>query len=240
MPTDPRETSCLFVRNGRNALTIDAGTGFRRLVTDPELLDGIDRLAIVLTHFHLDHTIGLAYLPGLEVPVELWAPGRAVNGTPALDLVRRLLDPPFLLKEPEDLWKHVEEVRELETPETSIGPFDVGVRVQSKHAAPTLALRFGDAFAYCTDTARDEANIEFVRGARVLFHEAFFSDDTTDDDGHTAAGDAARVAAAAGVERLVLVHVNPTERSDDDLLRAARRHFPATELGRDGLALDLS
>jgi hypothetical protein len=27
----------------------------RRLITAPELLDGVERIDIVLTHFHLDH-----------------------------------------------------------------------------------------------------------------------------------------------------------------------------------------
>ena len=239
MPTDDRETACALLRDGGAALAIDAGTGLRRLVTEPELLDGVARLDVVLTHFHLDHTIGLAYLPGIDLSVEVWAAGRALAGTPAVELVHRLLDPPFLLPTPGHLEKTVARVHELEPDRTRIGRFDVEARVQPKHPSPTLALRVDGVLAYCTDTAYDEENVEFVRGAQVLVHEAFHAGETTDDEGHTAAGEAARLAAAAGVERLVLIHPGPTVGSDEERLAAARRSFPATDVGRDGMVIAL-
>jgi ribonuclease BN (tRNA processing enzyme) len=61
--------------------------------------------------------------------------------------------------------------------------------------------------------------------------------DTTDDPIHSAAGEAARVAAAAGAERLVLCHVNPTPGSEDGLVEAARAHFEAAEVAEDGMTL---
>ena len=239
MPTETRETGCALLRNGERALTIDAGTGLRRLVTDPGLLEGVTQLDIVLTHFHLDHVVGLSYLPGFSLPVEVWAAARAALGTPAEDLVHRLLDPPFLLGSPAELAETIARVHELEPGETSIGPFRVETRIQPKHASPTIAYRIDGSLVYCTDTAYDEENVAFARGARVLVHEAFHSGDTTDDKGHTAAGEAARLAAAAGVERLVLIHPGPRSSDDDERLASARRHFAATELGRDGMRIPL-
>jgi ribonuclease BN (tRNA processing enzyme) len=238
MPTDARETGSALVREGDRALVIDAGTGFRRLVTDPHLLEGVSRLDVVLTHFHLDHTIGLAYLPGLKLPVEIWAAGRAVVGTATADLVHRLLDTPFLFRNPDELAEQVDAIHELEPPGARIGPFDLAIRVQPKHASPTLGLKVNGALAYCTDTAYDEENVPFVRGTRLLLHEAFHPGSTTDDEGHTAAGEAARIAVAAGVERLILIHPGPTLGTDDERLSAARRHFGATEVGRDGLRIE--
>ena len=239
MPTDDRETACALVRDGTRALAIDAGTGFRRLVTEPGLLDGVERLDVVLTHFHLDHTVGLSYLPGIQTPVEVWAAGRATAGVSALDLVRRLLDPPFLLQTAGELPRSLEAVHELAPPGARIGPFGVDVRVQPKHASPTLALKVNGVLAHCTDTAYDDENVEFVRGARVLVHEAFHPGATTADEGHTAAGEAARLAAAAGVERLVLIHPGPVSGTDDERLAAARQHFATTEVARDGTRLEL-
>ena len=240
MPTDSRETACALVRDGDRALAIDAGTGLRRLRTDTELLEGVARLDIVLTHFHLDHVVGLSYLPGMDVPVDVWGAGGALVGTSTVDLVHRLLDPPFLLPSAEFLARTVDDVHELDEAGARIGPFEVAVRYQRKHPSPTLALRIGDSLAHCTDTAYDEGNVEFVRGARLLLHEAFHAGETTDDAGHTAAGDAARLAAAAGVDRLVLIHPGPLSGTDEERLDSARRNFPATEIGRDGMRIDLS
>jgi ribonuclease BN (tRNA processing enzyme) len=239
MPTDARETACALVRHGDRALTIDAGTGLRRLVTEPELLHGVARLDIVLTHFHLDHVVGLSYLPAVDVPVGLWAAGRAIAGQPPIELVHRLLDPPFLLREADGVAHLVEDVHELEPPGAEIGPFRLDVRVQRRHAAPTLALRVNGLLVHCTDTAYDEENVGFARGADLLVHEAFHAGETTDDEGHTAAGEAARLAAAAVVRRLVLVHPNPIAADDEDRLETARRHFAATDIGVDGMRFEL-
>ena len=49
IPTGSRETCCALVRQGSEALVIDAGTGLRRLLTDPALLDGVRNVTIVLS-----------------------------------------------------------------------------------------------------------------------------------------------------------------------------------------------
>jgi ribonuclease Z len=121
--------------------------------------------------------------------------------------------------------------------DADIGPFRVELRVQPLHNGQTLALKVNGELAYCTDTAYDEGNVPFVRGARILLHEAFWASDTTEDVQHSAAGEAARVAASAGVARLVLVHVSPLLADDEELAAAARPRFSSVEVGRDGLEL---
>ena len=239
LPTDRRETACVYLRKGSDLLLLDAGTGLRRLVTAPELIDGVDRLFIALTHFHLDHTGGLVGLPALsDIPVrDIWAPGRVVAGLPASELVQRLLGPPFLAAAPGDVTSSwLTGVHELDG-KAEIGPFFLETRVQPLHTGSTLAFKVDGWLAYCTDTAYDAESAGFVRGARVLLHEAMHAADRTDDPIHSAAGEAARVAADAEVERLVLVHVNPTSSSDEELVGFARARFAESAVGTDGLTL---
>ncbi len=67
IPTPSRATCSALLREGDHALVIDAGTGISHLVTTPDLLEGVSTIDIVLTHFHLDHIVGLAYLPALSL-----------------------------------------------------------------------------------------------------------------------------------------------------------------------------
>ncbi len=236
MPTDRRETACVYLRDGADVLLLDAGTGMRRLATERELLEGVERLSIALTHFHLDHIAGLVALPALSRVGrrDVWAPGGAVARSTAEELLQRLLGPPFLAANAGDVsGKMLTAIHELDG-DIEIGPFTIETRVQPLHNGPTLALKVNGDLAYCTDTAYDEENSAFAGGARVLLHEAYHAADETADTIHSAAGEAARVAAAAGVERLVLVHINPLLADEDELQRFARARFAASEVGRDG------
>jgi ribonuclease BN (tRNA processing enzyme) len=238
MPTDRRETACVYLRDGADVLLLDAGTGLRRLVTDPELLDGVERLHVALTHFHHDHVFGLVALPALtRVAVrEVWAPGLLVAGRPADEVVRTLLGPPYLAATADEVTgTFLTGIHELDGP-AEIGPFRLETRVQPLHTCATVALRVG-RLAYCTDTAYDPANAAFARGADVLLHEAVHPGDETDDPIHSSAGEAARIAAAAGVSRLVLCHLSPTLVDTAELLGDATPHFPDTVVGSDGLSV---
>ena len=60
IPTGTHATCSALLREGPDAVLIDAGTGIERIVSDRALLEGVERLELVLTHFHLDHVVGLA------------------------------------------------------------------------------------------------------------------------------------------------------------------------------------
>jgi len=231
MPTSERETCALYLRRGDHVLLIDAGTGLHRLVEHPELLRGADRVDIVLTHFHLDHVIGLSYLPGLDLAAKpfVWGPGNALYGTATRHVLAGLVGPPLFTAEIGDL---ATDVADIGGDTLRLPSFEVRTRRQERHPHPTLALRVDDVLSHCTDTAYDPGNVEFATGSALLLHEAWYSDDR-DDPSHTSAGQAAAIARAAGVGKLVLIHVNPLAAATEDLLRAAREVFPNTEVGQD-------
>ncbi len=225
IPNGRRETTCVLVRDGSSALVLDAGTGLRRLITQPELLDGVERIDIALTHFHLDHVCGLAYTSALPVTPEIWAPGEWLYGRSSTELLAPLRSSPL---SPFDAR---ERVHELHAGEQRIGPFEVTARAQPRHWAPTAGLRIGDALALITDTAFDPGSIELARGVGHLLHEAW---STTGDEGDASASEAARVAREAEPRRLTLIHLHPM--ADEAALLAAA---PGAELGQDGVELAL-
>jgi ribonuclease BN (tRNA processing enzyme) len=236
IPTSARATCCALLRRDDHALVIDAGTGISRLLEAPHLLEGVERMDVLLTHFHLDHVVGLAYLPALplKLPPTLYGPGEWLYGTSTSSVLERLVRRPLFALGLDALVSGVEELRK----EPLIaGPFEVAARVQQEHNDPTLAFRVDDLLTYCTDTSYDEGNVELARGSSVLAHEAWYSEWAPREQAtHSSAQEAARVAHAANVERLVMIHVRPGA-DEPALEEEARAVFPPSEVGSDLLPL---
>ena len=230
IPTTRRATCCALMRDGDHAVVIDAGTGIGRLVEEPALLDGVRRLDLLLTHFHLDHVVGLAYLPALPVSVTVYGPGAWLYGETTERILGRLVGHPFFPVALADLVDGIEEIPEggLE-----LGGLAVRARVQRLHSDPTLALRLGEVLTYCTDTSYDEQNGDFAAGSQLLLHEAWYTEDAPrEETTHSSALEAARVAAEAGVEGVVLIHIRPGA-DEPRLLEEALSSFKRTRIGTD-------
>ncbi len=103
--------------------------------------------------------------------------------------------------------------------------------------------RRGRRIVLSGDTRPCESVREAARGADLLIHEGTFGDGLREralETHHSTAREAAEVARAAGARRLVLTHFS--SRYEDDvssLAREARSLFPATELARDGLTIEV-
>jgi ribonuclease BN (tRNA processing enzyme) len=230
IPSLGMETICYCFFHGDEIFILDAGSGIRRLLELKDTLfnrqwPGLKHARIFLTHYHFDHCSGLfwlrAILPG--VPATVYAPGRSLYGKPAHDILAELFKKPYSPKILEDLIPGINVVDAnpdglvLDNP---YGKIEVKILENPEHTDPSVSYRFNDWFAFVTDTPPKNEVIEFVKGVKVLIHEAYF--DSTDrykglnDDldmhiggPHTGSFGAGLIAKRAGVQRLVLTHHNP-------------------------------
>ncbi len=235
IPSAGRETSCYAVRQGRSMLLLDAGTGVGRLAGSAEpLLHGVDELHILLSHFHLDHIIGLTYLTALRVPskVTVWGPGSHYQAT-TRQLLDHITEPPY---QPAYL-SRLHDLRDMPADGLAVRDFDVKVRLQRLHSAPSIAMCVNGKLTYCTDTAYDEGNIEFARQTNMLIHEAW-PDSSGPAAGHTTPVEAAYLARRADVSSLLLCHV-PPRAVVRNLLREARAAFSNVSVAREDLRVTL-
>jgi phosphoribosyl 1,2-cyclic phosphodiesterase len=90
--------------------------------------------------------------------------------------------------------------------------------------------------------------IEFARDADILIHDAQYLESEYASAanprkgwGHSTVESATEVAKKAGIKRLVLFHHEPThdDRCIDQILKLARRRFPATTVAAEGMIISL-
>ncbi|HUF77601.1 MAG TPA: MBL fold metallo-hydrolase, partial [Thermoanaerobaculia bacterium] len=223
IPSHGRQTMAFLLLTGEAAILLDAGTGVARLLEAgvEALLGEAEALEVILTHYHLDHVVGLSFLPGVwpERPVRIHAPGPPLVDFDPAEALGRLIHPP-LFPVPLPEFPMPVELDRLSDESASIGGLDVRLRRQ-RHPGGSAGLRFGDALAYVTDTVADAATAGFVAGADLLLHEVWTeAGGDAGATGHSAADDVARIAVEAGVRRLMPVHHHPRS-SGADLERLA-------------------
>ncbi|MGB3553376.1 MAG: MBL fold metallo-hydrolase [Jannaschia sp.] len=260
----PNPTSSLLMMDGRICV-VDCGLGVTRgLVEAGVALNALD--LIFVTHLHSDHVLELgalihtAWTSGLATPVTVFGPvGTAAlwegfRTSLAYDIGIRVEDegrPPLT-----DLVT----IREFgEGPLDTDGPCVAALRVEHPPVTECYALRFDGAewsVTFSADTAPFPPLADFAAGSDVLVHEAMLAEGMDRlvartgnaarlkahlTASHTEAADAARLAARAGVGRLVLHHLVPADDPEIDeahWVAATESHFDGEVIvGRDGLEI---
>lgn len=92
------------------------------------------------------------------------------------------------------------------------------------------------SYAYCSDTMYSGKVASIVTGVNLLYHEATFAEADkalAKETGHSTASQAARVAAEAGVDKLLIGHFSGRYKDESILLDEARKIFPYTEEAKE-------
>jgi ribonuclease BN (tRNA processing enzyme) len=183
------------------------------------MLDEAAEVHLFLTHYHLDHVCGLAYLPGIFAGRKLTvhAPSPALNGLDPSTTLAELIRPPYNPRP----WTEIEgiSVAAVEPGDNHVAGHVVAARAQS-HSNTSVAYRLDDDLVLATDTVFDLETAAFAEGAEVLLHEAWIDGVEENDPAkselvrttyaaHTSARQAAYLAAKAAVGELILMHLNP-------------------------------
>ena len=230
-PNEKRHTPCFMLPEV--GVVLDAGTGMFRVgpLVETATLD------IFLTHAHLDHVVGLTFFFEFlrHRPVDRT---RVFGQKEKLAAIREHLFSThiFPVEPPMEFCPLPEAV--------PLAREGLLTHFPLEHPGGAVGYRLdwpGHSMAYVTDTtaAADAAYVEKIRGVDILVHECYFPDsmrETAVLTGHSHTTPVAEVARAAGVGRLILVHTNPGDPSDDPIgLPVARAVFEKTEIGRDGM-----
>ncbi len=227
-PSYGRQTMSFLALAGGRAMLLDAGTGVSRLL-EPRLasrLEGFDTLDVILSHYHLDHVVGLSYLPAVwkGSKVRIFGPAPPVAEADPRSALEALFRPPFFVKTME-AWSCEVEIVPVEGEEMDLGGLPVQVRGQS-HPGGSMGVRLGDGIAYLTDTSVDFSGLPLAMGVKVLLHEVWWTDEEAEAEGRTAGHSAlsavATFARDARAGRLLVVHHHP-KRTQEEIEAIAER-----------------
>lgn len=97
-------------------------------------------------------------------------------------------------------------------------------------------------YAYCSDTAYSPDIIPYIADVDVLYHEATFAETEkarAEETFHSTARQAAEIAKAANVKKLVIGHFSSRYNELEQLLTEAQAVFPNTELAVEGKVISL-
>ncbi len=150
MPQAGQETSCFLLEAGEHLIMLDAGTGVANLDLAAEVLARHDRLSVLLSHYHLDHVVGLMYLKRFAAGkrVDVYGPGRPVYPKTTEEYAGDLLQSALYSSGSSGFAREVR-YHDYGGRDFDVCGLPVAVRPQI-HSSPSFELRVGDLVTYAT------------------------------------------------------------------------------------------
>ena len=212
-------TSCYMVQAGDQTIFLDGGSG---LVDAP--LDFDVPPAILLSHLHMDHLLGLGMYARLSRKgsrTDLYVP--AADGEDVSTALDRLYSPPYW---PLRLWEYAGDVRIRPL----VSPLQIGgvlvEAIPGDHPGGSLVLKLsfeGKTLVYATDQEPSEetaARLEaFAKDADLLMFDGQFTEAEAEQKkgfGHSAPSVSISLMRRCGAKQLLLIHHDPA-RTDAEL-----------------------
>lgn len=205
-PGQGEACSGYLVRQGDTKILLDCGTGV--LSNLFRWLDPFDLSAIAVSHLHTDHYLDLYPLryyltynePTGEMPIDLYLP----EGGEAM-LSR-------LLSDTTDVWSQAFEIHPIRSEQIQVGELSLRFFPVSHGDISTFGVEITGyrRIVYSSDCQSEPELAENAAGADLLIAEAtLLSSQGPSELAHLTAGQAAQIAAEAGVGKLLLTHFWP-------------------------------
>lgn len=232
--TETGNTVCVLIETKTEYIILDAGNGFYKI---DRFIKTKKPIYLFLSHFHLDHIIGLHTLAKFD-----FSQGIEIYGPPGLlKLFKTVITRPY--SAPLEMLKTKITLHEIE-PKTH---FSLPVKfLPLHHPVLCYGYRFGlenKIISYCTDTGVCANLLALAKNADLLITECSFkSGQTVKNWPHLNPEQAGRAAKEAGVKKMVLIHFdaaiynNFKERSQAEI--QARKVFKNTFAAKDGLQIN--
>ncbi len=234
--TETGNTTCVLVESPNCYIVLDAGNGIHKL--DRFLMED-KPVFVFLSHFHLDHVIGLHLLTKFNFshPLTLIGPHGLKR------VVKELISEPYTV--PYDLLPYPIEIVELGEGKYTV-PLNVECRLL-KHSTRCMGYRFelnGRRIAFCTDTGLCGNLYKLGKNVDLLITECSnLHGHTCESWPHLNPDDMEVIMAETRARRIALIHFDANNYRTLEDRFAIAKYFPGIKdcifIARDGLVLEL-
>jgi len=232
-----RALPCIALRIDSDIYLFDVGEGCQQRMIKCGL-SPVKTKGIFITHLHGDHYLGvfglLQSMRLLEKKTELVL----VAPHELIELIENMIHSGMVRLDFEYDLREIGEGEVYRNNKLSVAAYRV------KHGIPSYGyiIRIKEAYTvvYTGDTVPIEKTVEVADRAHLLIHESTFV--TADRDEaykqlHSTAGDAAKIASAAKVRKLVLTHISPRYSDQSEVLYDAYRYFKNVVVAEDYMTI---
>ena len=244
--------ACLVTSEGE-WIIIDAGTGIKKLGEKmiKHWEENTVEIHLLLTHFHLDHIIGLPYFAPLYSPKITLNFYTGLNPEETEKYLCGLMGGRYFpLELGETPSKKV--YKKIPEKEFHIGGASVS-HCPLNHPQASVSYKLQEKekkIVFATDTEHPEEGIDerlasFARGADIFIYDAMFTpaeyESSRQGWGHSTWLEGTKLAKEAGVRKLYLSHFNPdhSDKQIDEFISLARENFPQTYGAMEGFKISL-
>ena len=232
------ETSCVMIEHKGQLILLDAGTGVSNIRDFREVLHRYGTLTIILSHYHLDHTIGLIYLlPYINrMKLRVYGPGKPIYDKTTQDILEELLNPIFFSR---PLLKFCDNVKCFDYSGSDFYTGDIHIKIKPQvHSAPSFRISIDDCLIYATDTVFNASEWQEDYRGMTLLHECW---DITKQ--HTTKHTSLE-GLISGLPRYLLkstylIHKNPMwGKNEHDMLTTYNQKY-GIKVAEDGMVIDI-
>jgi ribonuclease BN (tRNA processing enzyme) len=215
LATETRESACFLVPSGDSVILLDAGTGMKRLLNPPEVYQKAKEVHLFLSHYHLDHTVGLTYAPAVfsGKRVTFYLPGERFSGVKPEEFLSCFFGSflfPVGLKDLPFEWS----VTEYDEGDLDIGSRRARVWKQV-HTPFSAGIVIDEHIGYMTDTVYDAGLAAKVANLPVLLVAVMFDQGRAGNppdlslNGHMTSEGVRRILKDARPRKAYAIHMSP-------------------------------
>ena len=254
-------TSCFVIESGDFSLVVDAGTGIIKYDKElkreyPNYPAGVDRnIAVILSHFHIDHIIGLAaFIPAWNGSANLKIYACPYDDRPLKEQIFGMFHPPYWPINLKDI--SVDCLPMLKDRPVDVGPMKIKT-LPAPHADGTVNFHISNGektVVYMLDSEvqqLDEAGYElFVQACKdadlVVFDACYAPEDYGPRRGwgHSTYEQGVKLAERSGCKRMLFSHFSPEYEAADinKWKQELEKRYPGDQrfiFAHEGMEIDL-